>query len=236
MSPNFLYINSNKVIFILLIFIPFILTDTNTCNTDKQTSNKACFTDIIKFDQDVYRAGHAVVTSNNELFIEYSLDAESSKRLFYGLTDKGRNYFPDGSFIKLIDVGNDEGVYNRYESYNRIVKIYNSATNTEKEYILSISTFRTVVELYDLETFDFKIKNSIKYLGHQIFSFQFPVLEGKDNNDYIYFCAFSHSNNYWSNGVEYGEEAGPYVSIAKFSFNSHNFDTNLRSIVSVETL
>ena len=89
--------------------------------------------------------------------------------------------------------------------------VLSTYTNTEKEYILSVSTFRTVVELYDIKTFDVKIKNSIKYFGHQIFSFEFPILEYKDNNEYIYFCAFSHYKNYWSNGLEYGEEKGFYV-------------------------
>ena len=181
---NFLIFNFSKVIFLLIFFFKFALAVTNTCKTNNKLSNTDCFTDIIKFDGDNYRAGHAVVTSNDELFIEYSLDKESSNRLFYGLKKNGRNYFPDNSYVKLIDVGNDEGVYNRYESNNRIVKVVDSNTNTEKEYILSVSTFRTVVELYDIETFDVKIRNSIKYLKHQIFSFEFPILEAKDNNKY----------------------------------------------------
>ena len=123
---NFLIFNFSKVIFLLIFFFKFALAVTNTCKTNNKLSNTDCFTDIIKFDGDNYRAGHAVVTSNDELFIEYSLDKESSNRLFYGLKKNGRNYFPDNSYVKLIDVGNDEGVYNRYESNNRIVKIVDS--------------------------------------------------------------------------------------------------------------
>ena len=231
---NFLIFNFSKVIFLLIFFFKFALAVTNTCKTNNKLSNTDCFTDIIKFDGDNYRAGHAVVTSNDELFIEYSLDKQSSNRLFYGLKKNGRNYFPDNSYVKLIDVGNDEGVYNRYESNNRIVKVVDSNTNTEKEYILSVSTFRTVVELYDIKTFDVKIKNSIKYFGHQIFSFEFPILEYKDNNEYIYFCAFSHYKNYKSNGLEYGEEKGFYVSLSKFKFNEHKFDVEQRKTVLVE--
>jgi len=99
---------------------------------------------------------------NGDMVLLSSSNPPSCERVFYGLKNNGRNYFPNNSFVKLIDVGNDEGVYNRYESNNRIVKIVDSSTNTEKEYILSISTFRTVLELYDIETFNFKIKNSIK--------------------------------------------------------------------------
>ena len=192
MSKNFFNFNLNKVIFLLIFFLNFASAATNTCKTNNKLSNTDCFTDIIKFDGDNYRAGHAVVTSNDELFIEYSLDKQSSNRLFYGLKKNGRNYFPDNSYVKLIDVGNDEGVYNRYESNNLIVKVVDSNTNTEKEYILSVSTFRTVVELYDIETFDVKIKNSIKYFGHQIFSFEFPILEYKDNRAELINLLISH--------------------------------------------
>ena len=173
-------VDINSYFFLLLFFIKFIFISSNTCKSNAKVSNTDCFTDIIKFDQNNYRAGHAITTKNGELLIEYSLDADSSERLFYGLKNNGRNYFPNDSFIKIIDVGNDEDVFNRYESMNRLVKI-NDGSNDGKEYILSISTFRTVLEIYDMEDWSFKIKNSIAYLGHQIFSFTFQILEAKYN-------------------------------------------------------
>ena len=96
-------INSEKVLFLFIILIKITLSATNTCNykDNKQLSNTDCFTDIIKFDQDCYRAGHAIVTKNNELLIEFSLDDDSSTRLFYGLKNNGRNYFDGDSFIKI---------------------------------------------------------------------------------------------------------------------------------------
>ena len=227
---------NSKLYFLLLIFLIKLITiSSNTCKTNAKVSNTACFTDLIKFDQKNYRAGHAITTKNGELFIEYSLDADSSERLFYGLKKNGRNYFPDDSFIKVIDVGNDENVYNRYESMNRLVKI-NNGTNDGKEYILSISTFRTVVEIYDIENWDFKIKNSISYFGHQIFSFTFQILEAKYNNEYIYICAFSHDDNYEENGVTKGYEKGFKGTIASFKFSSLDFDTDLVATGTVETL
>jgi len=198
-------VNINSYFFLLLFFVKFISISSNTCKSKAKVSNTDCFTDIIKFDQNNYRAGHAITTKNGELLIEYSLDADSSERLFYGLKNNGRNYFTNDSFIKIIDVGNDEDVFNRYESMNRLVKI-NDGSNDGKEYILSISTFRTVLEIYDMEDWSFKIKNSIAYLGHQIFSFTFQILEAKYNNEYIYFCAFSHDDNYLDNGVLKGYE------------------------------
>ena len=91
-----------KIFLLFLLFIRILPENTHTCFTDKQISNTNCFTDIIKFDQKKYRAGHAVVTRNGELFIEYSLDEDSSERLFYGLKKNGRNYFSDNSYVKTV--------------------------------------------------------------------------------------------------------------------------------------
>ena len=115
---------------------------------------------------------------------------------------------------------------------NRLVKI-NDGSNG-KEYILSISTYRTVVELYNIENWDFKIKNSLSYFSNQIYSFKFPILEAKYNNKYIYFIIFSHNYNYWDNGLYVGKEEGFKCSIAKFQFSSLNFDTNLVNHTEVE--
>lgn len=112
-----------KMIFLLLLIIGIIPVLGNTCKSSATVTNKDCFTDIIKFDQNVYRAGHAVVTQDNELLIEYSLDADSSTRLFYGLQSNGRNYFPDDSFVKTVNVDSHENVKCRYESMNRLVRI-----------------------------------------------------------------------------------------------------------------
>ena len=88
--------------FLLLIFlVKFIFTASNTCKSNAKISNTDCFTDLIKFDQKNYRAGHAIATKNGELLIEFSIDDESSERLFYGLKKNGRNYFPGDSFIKI---------------------------------------------------------------------------------------------------------------------------------------
>ena len=222
-----------KMIFLLLLIIGIIPVLGNTCKSSATVTNKDCFTDIIKFDQNVYRAGHAVVTQDNELLIEYSLDADSSTRLFYGLQSNGRNYFPDDSFVKTINVDSHENVKCRYESMNRLVRI-NSDTLKNKEYILSVSTYRAALELHDLSDFSNTVINSIRYFGHQIFSFEFPLLEAKDGDNYIYFCIFSHDLNYESNGLLYGQEKGFHTSISKFSFSSFAFDTSKVSTKEVE--
>ena len=214
-----------RFFFLVMILIKFVSTSTNTCKSNAKVSNTDCFTDIIKFNQKKYRAGHAIVTKNGELLIEYSLDEDSSDRLFYGLKNNGRNYFSDDSFIKIINVGNHDGYKNRYESMNRIVKI-NGDSYEGKEYILSVSTYRTVMELYDIETWSSTIKKAITYFDNQIFSFQFPLLEAKYNNEYVYFIAFSHNYNYEENGVLVGKEEGFKSTIARFKFSSLDFDTN----------
>ena len=179
-----------KIVFFLIIFlIKLKLIGSNTCKTNPKVSNTDCFTDIIKFDGKNYRAGHAVVNENGELFIEYSLDADSLERLFYGLKKNGRNYFPNDSFVKTLSIYDYGGVKCRYESNNALVK-FKDSSNDGKQYILSISTFRSLVEIYDTETWSFQTQNSINFLGHQIFSFKFQLLEAKYNDEYIYFIVF----------------------------------------------
>ena len=226
-----------KIVFFLIIFlIKLILIGSNTCKTNPKVSNTDCFTDIIKFDGKNYRAGHAVANENGELFIEYSLDADSTERLFYGLKKNGRNYFPDDSFVKTLSIYDYGGVKCRYESNNALVK-FNDGSNSEKQYILSISTFRSLVEIYDTETWSFQTQNSINFLGHQIFSFKFPILEAKYNNEYIYFCAFSHyTNKYNEKNDLIGEEFGYYTSLSSFKFSSLSFDKDKVTTKSVETL
>ena len=107
---------------------------------------------------------------------------------------------------------------------NRIVRI-NGEDYEGKEYILSVSTYRTVMELYDLETWDSAIKKAITYLSNQIFSFKFQLLEAKYNDEYIYFIVFSHNTNYEENGVTVGKEEGFRGTIARFKFSSLEFDT-----------
>ena len=92
------------------------------------------------------------------------------------------------------------------------------------------------MEIYDIETWDYKIKNSIDYLGHQIFSFEFQILEAKDNDDYIYFCAFSHDDNYDDNGVLKGYEKGFKGKISRFQFSFFSFDKTKVTKGTIETL
>ena len=221
------------IIFTLSLIIGSIKC--NSCNSNKQISNSDCFNDIIQFDQDKYRAGHACVTKEGDLLIEYSIDDDSSIRLFYGLKSNGRNYFDGNSFIKIIELGDDEGVRPRYESMNRLIKI-NDGTNNDKEYLLSISTYRTLVELYDLSTFNFVKRNSIQYIGHQIFSFHFPILEKIIGGNYYYFCAFSHSVNFLEDGVLKGFEEGNSSTIIKFSFSSLAFDKTKLTSQTIEEI
>ena len=59
-------VDINSYFFLLLFFIKFIFISSNTCKSNAKVSNTDCFTDIIKFDQNNYRAGHAITTKNGE--------------------------------------------------------------------------------------------------------------------------------------------------------------------------
>ena len=227
-------ITPKKIFFLFIFLIKLILIGSNTCKTNSKVSNTDCFTDIIKFDGKNYRAGNAVVFENGELFIEYSLDADSLERLFYGLKKNGRNYFPNDSFVKTLSIYDYGGVKCRYESNNALVKFKDSSSNG-KQYILSISTFRSLVEIYDTETWSYQTQNSINFLGHQIFSFEIPILEAKYNNEYVYFCAYSHyTNTKNAQNQDIGVEKGNYTSISRFKFSSLDVNKDYVTTVRVE--
>lgn len=116
----------------------------NTCKDNPELNNEECFTDIIKFDN--FRAGHSVISANGDLIIEYSRNSNHSERLFYGIKHDGSYYFPDNSFIKVINLTEDGLGRPRYESINYIL------VEEGAEYLFSVSI--SCVELYRLETLE----------------------------------------------------------------------------------
>ena len=119
----------------------------NTCKNNAKINNKECFTDIILFNQKDYRSGHSVITKNGDLIIEYSRNSEYSERLFYGIKSDGSSYFPNNSFIKVMNLTEDGLGKPRYESINYIL------INNNEENLFSISS--SGIEQYSTENIEF---------------------------------------------------------------------------------
>ena len=141
----------------------------------------------IKFDQKNYRAGHAVSNNKGELFIEYSLDAASKERLFYGLKKNGRYYFENESPFRHFNASNPENAdqNGRYESKN-IILHFKGDTSKQKEYIFSTSIYKTVTELHDLETGISKYWDTSAFWKIiEIFSYEINLFELKETKLYF---------------------------------------------------
>ena len=102
MDNQIIQTNKTKKARWLFYLIQFILSfklifceDYKWCQNIINLSDKTCFNDVITFDHDKWRAGHACTNKEGNVIVEFSLNpGESEKRLFYGLNKKGRYLFP----------------------------------------------------------------------------------------------------------------------------------------------
>ena len=174
-----------------------------------------CQSSIIVFNSSHYRSGHFAFNSNEDMIIEYS-DGNNNNRLFYGLNKNGKYYFKDSEENQVptreitLSFGSETAL--RYEAKNIFVNIGN------KEYLFSIATDKSVVELYDLN--DGKYNNisnhlmlSENFLGFILYSYTFSLLK-IDNNNYLI--------SYFS----YKENAKKNYILQKFSFSNFGFDNS----------
>ena len=206
--------------FFLLIIISLInikISQSATCKENQNISNKECFTDVIKFDSMRCRAGHSSINKDGVFIMELSDDAESGKRVFYGLKPNGRYYFPNESPTKEITLtGKTHGsrtIIARYESINSFISLKNDL-NKDTEYFLSISTPYCFMEIYDFtqENVNYDTIYTYDYLSNQIFSFRFTLLETKYSGKLTYYLVFCHSTA--------NHESGDRLSVKKIEFSS----------------
>ena len=129
------------------------------------------------------------MNSKGDIIIEYSYD---QYRLFYGLKGNGKNYFPEGT--KEIEITSDtitSSYIRRYESINFFVS-FKDDINKLKEYLMSISSYVTILEIHDFENDIYNISESTAFVDKPagIYSYIFHVLEIKNNNQIYYFCIY----------------------------------------------
>ena len=207
-------------IFIFKFFIVLIKTvNSQYCISTRNLSDSQCFNNIFYFDQENkdYRAGHFAINSKGDMIIEYS---HLQYRLFYGLKGNGKNYFPEGT--KEIEITSDtitSSYIRRYESINFFVS-FKDDINKLKEYLMSISSYVTILEIHDFENDIYNISESTTFVDKPagIYSYIFHVLEIKINNQIYYFCIYIY---------KIGNNSGSYryvISIKRFQLT--NLDLN----------
>ena len=228
MSNLILFQNQlNKIIFFIyfILFLPTINAFfSGECSNKVSLLDANCYNDVIKFDHDTWRAGHACTNNNGDMIVEFSLNpGESKKRLFYGLKKNGRYYFPGEPVYKQIDDivcqnCDDDKFKGRFESRNLFVSL-NTDPGKSKQYLFSMSSFDSVVELHDIENDKYYAWNTLKFFGlkGRIFSYEYSLFEIQNNNTYV--IAVVESAGF----VNTNEFAKNYT-LRKFQFGSFSSD------------
>ena len=136
---------------------------------DNKLTDDNCFNRIIMFNNKNYQVNHFAKNKNGDFvaeFTEYSeYDELSSSRLFYGLTNDGWHFFSnESSNTRELNIDIDEetyyensffNLYGIYNSKNLFVTIRNPA-NSGNQYLFSINSYNSMVELHDLNNNDNK--------------------------------------------------------------------------------
>lgn len=197
--------------FIFLFLIKIEITYNQSCKTGNTISNNECFNNIIKFSDKRYRAGAFAKNKNGDIVIEYSSDAS---RLFYGLRKDGKYFFNKTSVKVIENIKSDGGLTDRFESQNIFVSLEDDI-NKDNQYLLSISTYQTLVELHNLQNDEYAVRQYFYFIGKEVYSFRFSLLEAHINNKNIYFCVYIPKND--TQTIVY--------SIKKFGFTGFTLTT-----------
>ena len=218
--------SKNLILIIQFSFLIYSICQYCTISNNRLT-NTDCFNNIKLFNLNnkYYRAGHFAINEQGDLIIEYS---DKELRLFYGLKKNGELFFPNETKEIIIEdnSGIDPEMIRRYESINSFVSLKND-TNKEKEYLISLSSWKTILELYDLNSDDYKIMTTVNFTNKEkgIFSFVFQILEAKINNQIIYFCIYIYSDYLYHAGIDGYTDFGNNFVIKKIAFKSFDFNS-----------
>ena len=167
-----------KSTILIFNFLLLISINCEKCHSNSNITDEECFNRVLYFDIDnkSYRAGHFAMNTKGDMIIEYSYE---NYRLFYGLKKNGKYFFHNetkeiaitSSTININSLG-------RYESINSFVSLMDDI-NKEKEYLLSISTYITVLELHDLENNTYEISESASFFNQTegIYSYIFLIIK-----------------------------------------------------------
>ena len=188
-------LKNNEIINVILtiIFIKMKLICCQDCKSIKTLDNTYCYK-IRLINNSSYRAGHFSKNTKGDIIVEYSYN---NQRLFFGFHKNGKYYYETESHFIEKNVAefniNGKLYSGRYESQNIFISTKFDINKT-KEYLLSLSSYRTLFEIYDIE-------NNIIYpyitehiLLNGIFSYQFALFESTIDNMNTYICIYTHDD------------------------------------------
>ena len=161
--------------------------------------DEGCFNNVLKFEN--YQLNNLAQNNKGDFIIEFTGKAEnvgnSNSRIFYGLTKDENYFFPDEStYIRKFDINYDEGINDENpfieldSSKNLFVSIKN-ADSIENQYLFSINSLNSMVELYDLNNNDNKyhIWSFSEFFnlreGEYLYPFSYEIFEFPQESEYI---------------------------------------------------
>ena len=114
-----------------------------------------CFSNALFFKHKSYQVNHFAKNKNGDLVGEFTESNEfnvlSSSRLLYGLKKNGRNLFSNESSYTLeFNIDIDEQTYNENEYFYFSSSKNLFVSNRGNQYLFSINSYNSMVELYDL--------------------------------------------------------------------------------------
>ena len=223
MMNSFLINSKLKIFLFLLQFLLRINPSKSQCSNSLSIINTNCFNNIIKVEN-YYRGAQFTTFKDGNMIIEYGKDQDNQHdyRLFYGLKKNGRSYFENDNPHKEIQISTSYNSKGRYEARN--ILLYLEEDNIrKKQYIFSTSSFDSLTELHDIEEGKYSVRSTrnIWDVGElEVFSYQYSLLELKENNKNIYFMVFTRHE---TDTIQVGGKPKDYsktIIIKKFGIKS----------------
>ena len=193
----------------------------NICSIENDIIKTQWLNNFIIFDEYNYRFTNKVVNDEGDFILITSPWNNNGVRLFYVLKKNGDFYFKNDYNQELSTktiVLKDNGLtLPRYFSQVFLIKINNNSTNSNKQFLVSISDFYGYFELYDLEDSNLLISKLpvLNFTQHIIGTFKDSLIE-LSNNQYLYIFLGEKKENEF------------FLYLQKYSF--FDIDINLENL------
>ena len=184
------------------------------CSINNTIIKNQWLNNIIYFDFDKLRYGSFATNKEGDMIFECSVEEKKGTRVFYGLKKNGSYFFKDEQDkeipTKIIIIKNGNTFPVRYEAQILFITINN------KEYLISIGLYESMVELYDFENDETNFVSTYDFTGFNIHSTVSTLMEFQ--NQYYYTFIGREKDNTFYNEFRF--------VLQKYSFTDNKINLN----------
>ena len=199
-----------KFFFQLVLLFLFALK-----SKEENKANKYLF-NIIGFDKGHLRYIDFSSNTNGDMIFYVNTFPSSPLRVFYGIKNNGRPFFPKDNYVLNLEKKYD--VYTeKFESKTFFIKEYN---NDKSEYLMSVGKISSNVEIYNFKNSNIYSKPIDTFSGIQsIESYRNEAISLFNNNksEYLYFFGFSSKNPYKDCEKKFCFQIHKFMSVSNFN-------------------